>query len=90
MDKWQSLLLDGKCFVEAVESWLGFVKRAAVGGDDDVGGGAVAVMTLAAVVMWAVVMKMELVIAVASYWPARCHDDAVPMFPVTSHVKAAD
>ena len=51
-----------------------------------------AVMMLAAAVMWAVAMRRELVIAVASYWPARCHDDDddAPMSPVTSHVKGAD
>jgi hypothetical protein len=62
----------------------------AVVGGDDAGGVAVAVMMLAAVVMWAVAMRRELVIAVASYWPARCHDDAEPMFPATSHVRGAD
>jgi hypothetical protein len=50
----------------------------------------VAVMMLAAAVMWAVAMRRELVIAVASYWPARCHDDDAPMSPVTSNVKGAD
>lgn len=49
-----------------------------------------AVMKLAAVVMWAVVMRRELVIAVASYWPAQCHDDAALMSLVTSHVRGAD
>lgn len=49
-----------------------------------------AVMKLAAVVMWAVAMRRVLVIAVASYWPARCHDDAALTSPVTSHVKGAD
>jgi hypothetical protein len=47
-------------------------------------------MKLAAVVMWAVAMRRELVIDVASYWRAHCHDDAVLMSPVTSHVRGAD
>lgn len=51
---------------------------------------AVAVMKFAAVVMWAVAMRRAPVIAVASYWPAQCHDDAALMSLVTSHVKGAD
>jgi hypothetical protein len=45
------------------------------------------VMMLVAAVMWAVVMKGELVIAVASYWPAQCYDYAELMPQVTSNVK---
>lgn len=38
----------------------------------------------------AVVMKRELAIVGASYWPGHCLVDAEPMPQVTSHVKAAD
>lgn len=48
------------------------------------------VMMLVAVVMSAVVMKRELVIAVASYWPGHFLYDAEPMPQVTSHVKVVD
>lgn len=48
------------------------------------------VMMLVAVVMSAVVMKRELAIAVASYWPGHFLSDAEPMPQVTSHVKAVD
>lgn len=51
---------------------------------------AVVVMKHAAVVMWAVTLRRALVIAVASYWPAQCHDDAVLMSLVTSHANGAD
>lgn len=47
-------------------------------------------MKLAAVVMWVVATRRALVTAVASYWPAQCHDDDALMSPVTSHVKGAD
>lgn len=51
---------------------------------------AVAVTKLVAVVMWVVAMRRAPVIAVASYWPAQCHDDVALMSLVTSHAKGAD
>jgi hypothetical protein len=48
------------------------------------------VMTHAAAVMLAVVMRRELVTAVASYWLVHCYDDAELMSQVISYVMAVD